>query len=150
MRVGQCGNTTLLVVAQREMNIVQAAGLMREYHVGALIVVDNDDDGPAPVGIVTDRDLVVEVLAAGAPPEQLTVADVMSNRVLTADEDEDVLDALERMRRGGVRRMPVIDASGRLCGVISADDILQCLADAIVGLPQLFRQQREQEARRRQ
>jgi CBS domain-containing protein len=148
MRVGECCNTTV-VVAQRRTGIAEAAKLMREYHVGTLVVVESDDGEPHPVGMVTDRDLVIEVLAEDAPVGSLTVGDIMSQDIVTAGAGDDLLDTLDRMRAEGLRRMPVVDAAGALAGILSVDDALELLAEAIGRVPRLVRGQQDREAQRR-
>jgi CBS domain-containing protein len=102
-----------------------AAGLMRERHVGALLVVE----GSRPVGIVTDRDIVVAVIAVpGARPEGIRVCDVMPQRLVTARDSDGVFEALQKMAHDGVRRLPVVDAQGNLVGIVTSDDILRALA----------------------
>jgi predicted transcriptional regulator len=130
MRVADCCNKDV-VVADHGANIQELARIMREFHVGDLVVVEPVDGGARPVGIVTDRDLVVEVLAQDVPVDEVTVDDVMSPNVATAREDDDVLDTLNRMRELGVRRMPVVDARGMLTGIITVDDLLELVAESI-------------------
>ncbi|WP_129774902.1 CBS domain-containing protein [Peristeroidobacter soli] len=102
--------------------ITDAARLMREHHVGFLIVHRLGDDLRRPIGVLTDRDMVVEVLAKKIDPEALRVDDVMTRDPLVAREDEDVSDLLQAMRLNGVRRVPVVDSRGALTGVIAIDD----------------------------
>jgi CBS domain-containing protein len=101
---------------------------MHQRSVGTLIVVDDSQD---PVGIVTDRDLVVRVLADRKDPEETLVGDVMSRRPATALEDTPIEIALERMAAGGFRRMPVVDHSGKLVGLVTLDDILLLVGDEL-------------------
>ena len=148
MRVGEyCG--AVVAVAHRDTSVTGAAQLMRKYHVGALVVVDDTAPRPRPVGMVTDRDLVVEVLAGEANAEQLTVGDVMSADLATAQWDESLTPVLERMCAQGVRRMPGGDETGALAGVISVDDVLEPLVEALAQIPAVVRGQRYQEAERR-
>lgn len=114
-----------VVVAIKSEGIVDAARRMRTLHVGDLVVVDPTPAGPVPVGIVTDRDIVVEVVA-GAPDhiDYLLVGDVMTANVVTAREDISVAAALKTMEVHGVRRLPLVDASGVLTGILTLDDIL--------------------------
>lgn len=148
MRVGEYCNREV-IVAERTTGVVEAARLMRRYHVGNLVVVERERSGNRPVGIATDRDLVVEVLAQDAPPAQLALDDVMSAHLATALEDDDVLDTLRRMRALGVRRMPVVDGRGLLIGILAVDDLLDLMAGSlheIVGL--IAREVRTEERRR--
>jgi CBS domain-containing protein len=95
---------------------------MREHHVGFLVVHQLGDDLRRPIGVVTDRDLVVQVMAKRADPEALKVDDVMTRQPLIAIESEDLSDLLQAMRLGGVRRVPVVDVRGALTGVVAIDD----------------------------
>ncbi len=104
-----------------QAGIVEVARIMREQHVGSVVVVD---ERGAPCGIVTDRDLVVEVLAMEADTGSLRVADIMSPNPVTVSEDMDMDDALASMRMAGVRRAPVVDDEGLLSGLVSVDDML--------------------------
>lgn len=114
-----------------------AAQRMRERHVGYLVVVEpifqgaepQGRYGQRPIGVLTDRDLVVSVLSSGTDPRTLKVEDVMTARPVTAREGEDVADALLKMRSIGVRRLPVVSTQGALVGILALDDIL----DSIVG-----------------
>jgi CBS domain-containing protein len=89
------------------------------------------------VGVVTDRELVVKVLAEGVDPETLTAGDLMTRRVVTAIETEPVHEAIARMRAEGVRRLPVVGADGGLVGVLSADDVGELLAEELTGLARI-------------
>ncbi|MDR3419574.1 MAG: CBS domain-containing protein [Nevskia sp.] len=148
MRVGECCNRAV-VVARRNTGITQAAQLMREFHVGTLVVVDSDGERARPAGMVTDRDLVMEVLAECAPVDSLTVGDIMTSDILTARLSDELLDTLDRMGEGGVRRVPVVDSDGGLAGILSVDDVLGMLADAVGRVPRLVRCQLDSEAVRR-
>lgn len=99
----------------------EAARKMRAHHVGCVVVVDPDGK---PLGIVTDRDIVVEAVAAGIDPATLTVGEVMSRDPVTIEAGAELGWALKVMRDRGVRRLPVVDGSGRACGLVALDDIL--------------------------
>ncbi len=122
MRVADiCTRCTVNVGMSESVRV--AAELMRKRHVGSLVVIGDSGNGCDPLGILTDRDIVLAVTAAGADPESLTVGDVMTRSPATCADDDDLFDAIGTMRTRGVRRLPVIDAEGRLAGVISVDDI---------------------------
>ena len=109
----------------RTTRISEAARLMRQHHTGDLVIVDTPDADRVPVGILTDRDIVVEVLATGLDPTETTVAQVMSARVVVASGTEDASAAMDRMRQHGVRRLPVVDHDGTLMGIVTLDDLLR-------------------------
>jgi CBS domain-containing protein len=134
----------------RETTISAAARLMREHHAGDLVVIDNMDEEREPVGIVTDRDIVVEVLARGRDPGKSTVGEVMSQQLVIASGSEDVSQALQRMVAHGVRRIPVVDDEQYVVGIVSLDDMLRVHAEQATSLAQVVskEQSREQRARR--
>ena len=108
-------------------SVREAAELMRTRHVGALVVVDQPNGERIPVGMVTDRDIVLAVVAPGVNVEALTVGDVMTKPVVTCSEDQDLFAAIELMRERGVRRLPVLNAKGGLAGIVAADDIYNAI-----------------------
>jgi CBS domain-containing protein len=105
-----------------------AAEMMRKRHVGALVVVDQQNGERIPIGIITDRDIVVAVVAPGIGAETVTVGDVMTRHVATCAASQELFDAIEIMRVRGVRRLPVVNAIGSLSGMVAADDIYGALA----------------------
>ena len=117
-----------VVVAPKTETIVDAARRMRISHVGDLVVIEKRNGRSFPVGIVTDRDIVVSVVA-GDPDHinSLLVSDVMSDDLVTAREQESVEVALKKMEEHGVRRLPIVDAGGALTGILTLDDVLQYL-----------------------
>jgi CBS domain-containing protein len=133
-----------------DISVTAAARLMREHHTGDLVVIDNADEEREPVGIVTDRDIVVEVLAQGRDPDQTKVGDIMSKQLVIASESEDAFQALQRMVAHGVRRIPVVDDEQCVQGIVTLDDMLRVHAEAANSLVQIVSkgQTREQRARR--
>lgn len=122
-----------------DMSALDIAKIMRSDHVGDLVVVEYRGGDPVPVGIVTDRDLVIKVMAMGLDPKHVTVADVMSRNLVTAYEGE-VLDvAMRRMRGSGVRRVPLVDSAGILVGIVSLDDIVNLLGSTLTDVSQVGR-----------
>ena len=112
-------------------------------------MVDDDEAKPAPLGIVTDRDIVVEVLGNGLDPATTTVGSIIRTPVVIAHDGEDASQALERMSAHGVRRMPVVSAAGTLVGIITADDILKRLAADANLLAQIVSREQTREERSR-
>jgi CBS domain-containing protein len=127
MTTGEICRRDVVVAPKTEM-IVDAAKRMRTSHVGDLVVIENRNGRHLPVGIVTDRDIVVSVVA-GDPDHinYLLVSDVMSNDLVTAREHDSIEAALKKMEEHGVRRLPIVDADGMLVGILTLDDILQYL-----------------------
>jgi len=132
MRAGELCIRTV-VTAFPDESVVDAARRMADYQVGDLIVVDALGDGGAhPIGIVTDRDLVVRVLTrTDCVPSQTKITEVMRKEVVTASEDDDVEHVLASLRRHNVRRMPVVDQRGVLQGIITIDDIVGWMAEQL-------------------
>lgn len=145
MAVGEICNR-VVVVAERTLPVPEAARLMRQKHVGDLVVVDTDGGTCKPVGIVTDRDIVLEVVAAGVDPDTLCVGDIMGPEVANVRESDGVFETVRAMRDRGVRRMPVVDGDGALVGILTLDDLLGLLADEMTALATLVSQERQREA----
>jgi len=122
------------VCCARSATAAVAAQLMRDHHVGDLIVVDDITEERYVVGVVTDRDLVVQVMSCGLAPALVKISDLIRAPVIIARESEDLSTALERMRSHGVRRLPIVDEHERLAGVITLDDLLRIFADEVAGM----------------
>jgi CBS domain-containing protein len=122
---------------------------MRQFHVGAVIVIDKADGRTVPVGIVTDRDLVVEVMATELDETVITVGDIMAPDVFTVKESTASSEAIELMRRKTIRRLPVVDESGELTGMLTLDDALQLLSEELLDLAKLVRYEQKKETRHR-
>jgi len=144
MRIGKIC-TVRTIVCTLDESIQGAALLMRQHHVGDLVVVQVRDGEKIPVGILTDRDIVVSVIALGLDPASLEVGDVMSDDLFTTDESEDVYELIERMRVRGIRRVPVVNRDGALSGIVSADDLLEFLAQEMGELSRIASHQQSQE-----
>jgi len=121
-----CSREVVTVLRSTALN--EAARLMRERHVGCLVVVDEGPEGRFVAGILTDRDIVTAVVAREVSPLMLRVADVMSSDVATISEDASLHQAIALVERRGVRRLPVVASGGALVGLLAADDLLRQLA----------------------
>ena len=128
-------------------DVADAAKLMRDQHVGDLIVTELRGGQTVPIGILTDRDIVVGVIAKRVAPDTVTVGDAMTRNVLTVREDAGLEFALREMRRHGVRRAPVVRANGGLVGVLAFDDVVQHLAVQLGRLADLIRLEQDTEAK---
>jgi CBS domain-containing protein len=117
--------TKPVVTASAQMTVEQAARVMRSKNVGALVVVN----AGRPVGMLTDRDVTVEVVATGMDPDTARVGDVMHKRPITIREDLGIFDAARVFAKTGVRRLPVVTKSGALVGVIAVDDLIMLLGN---------------------
>lgn len=135
------------ISARRDFSLLEAAGLMRNNHVGCVVVVEESADGIArPIGILTDRDIVVGVLAQTDRQLHLVrVDDVMTVNPVIAKASDDLSDTLMTMRANGVRRVPVVSEDGGLVGVLSFDDLLDYVEDAVRDLARLVTRERRRE-----
>jgi predicted transcriptional regulator len=147
-RVAEVCNREVVVV-ERSASILDAARLMRDFHVGDLVVVESRDGHRVPVGILTDRDIVIEIIAKEVAMASVTVQDIMSFDLVTVRESDDLLDILPLMRQRGVRRVPVVDAQRALIGILAVDDILELLAEEMGELARLVGREQARERTRR-
>lgn len=118
-----------VVTASMDATAAGLARLMKAEAVGSVVVVS----GEKPVGIVTDRDLVLYVMAAGLAPEEVPGRDVMSEELFTVDTDADVFAVAGKMNDAGVRRVPVVE-DGTLVGIVTLDDLVVVLANELGNL----------------
>lgn len=146
MKVGDyCKRGAVTVGAAAD--VVTVCKVMREEHVGFLVVVDESNPLRAPLGVITDRDIVMQVCAKEVDPRAVTAADVMTRQPLTAREDDDFNELLQGMRIAGIRRVPVVSASGALVGVIALDDALDVITGLVCDLCGAVRNEVRQERR---
>jgi CBS domain-containing protein len=148
MTVGQICNR-VVVFAFRNTPLPDAAKLLRENHIGSLVIVDESDRGRIPVGMLTDRDIAIAVVAQALDPRTLTAGEVMSGELVTANEQDDMLDTLQRMRRRGVRRVPVLTAAGALAGIVTLDDLLELVAEQLGDVVKAIATEQSRETRTR-
>jgi len=134
-----------VVVAPRETSVWEAAKLMRHHHVGDIVVTAPVNGHRAPVGIVTDRDIVIEVLAPDLDAKTLTVGDIMGPELTTVKEDEGIFETIQAMRANAVRRAPVVDGNGVLVGIVSVDDMVELLAQELGDLAKLINREQKEE-----
>ena len=128
MNAGELCNRDV-VFAYRGTRLVEAAKLMREHHVGSLVVVVDRLSERVPVGIITDRDIVLAVVARELDARSLSVGDVLGGDLLTVREQDSMADVLRVMRQRGVRRVPVVTHSGALAGILTLDDLIDIFAE---------------------
>ncbi len=148
MTIGEICNRNV-VCATRDTTVVEAANLMRRHHVGDLLVVEGTEGQGAPIGIVTDRDIVVEVVAPGLDAKGIRLGDLLTDSLVTVEERKTCVDTVRLMAAKGVRRMPVVDAAGILVGIITIDDLLPHLATPLVELSELAGRGRQREMQTR-
>lgn len=144
MSVGDFCNRDVVTIGAGA-SVRDAAELMRTLHVGDLVVVESRDEQRVPIGVVTDRDIVVEILAEDVDPRDVAVGDFMSGQIVTANEDDDIMGVIELMRTEGVRRVPVVDGGGVLVGIVAVDDLIDSLAEMLHGISGVVRRERYKE-----
>ncbi|MEK0436016.1 MAG: hypothetical protein RL369_2065 [Pseudomonadota bacterium] len=139
-----------VVCCEPDAPIAEVAALMRRHHVGDVVVVDNQQDGArVPIGIVTDRDILVETLALDVDPKMFSAAELMSSPVTTVQEDANLNEALGVMRGKKIRRLPVVNRAGGLFGMITSDDVINLIASELAMVAGLIVEQPIRESRLR-
>lgn len=138
-----------VITLERNSTIAQAAKLMRQHHVGAVIVVEMKEGRRSPVGVVTDRDIVVELVATELDPDVITVGDIMVHTLVSISEKSGLLEAIRLMADKGVRRLPVTDEKGALVGIVALDDMLLLLTKELGALSKLVEREQKNEAKKR-
>jgi len=144
MLAGEYCNRDVVVVGKSE-SIIKAAKLMRQHHVGDVLVVEPRNGERVPVGILTDRDIVVELVAEGEKLDDFVIHDVMSYKLITSNEEDDLMVTIKRMRINGVRRMPIVNQAGGLVGILSLDDILDVIAEQLMDVDQIIANEHDKE-----
>jgi CBS domain-containing protein len=147
MRTGDVCRTQV-VTAPPTAALPEVAKLMRRHHVGSVVVVDAND-AKKPLGIVTDRDIVVEVVATGQDVRTITAGEIMSAPLVTGLDTDDASWTLKVMRDRGVRRLPVLDAGGAMIGIVALDDLLNAASATLVDVVQAIGTERVVEAAHR-
>lgn len=142
-----------VITAAPNDDLIAAAHLMREKHVGYLVVSEASgptEQGSRVVGVLTDRDIVVSVLAREVDARTLKVGDVMTRDPLLIEEGQSIEAVLRHMREAGVRRVPVVDRRGTLTGVLSIDDVLERIAEQLINIAGSIRNEQRMERAVRQ
>jgi len=148
MSAGEYCNREVVVVERSEA-VREAVRLMREHHVGSVVVVEKRGDQATPIGILTDRDIVIEVLAEDVDPAGVNIGDIMTAEPVTVQQSATLLESLEVMRQHGVRRLLVVDDKDHLLGVLAVDDILELLGEQIGAVVALIGAEQNHERQRR-
>jgi CBS domain-containing protein len=114
-----------IVCVDVNTKVLEATEMMEEMNVGSVVVIQND----RPVGIVTDRDVVLRVVNKKLNPAECSVGDIMSLEVVTLKQSTGLYDALEQIKESGssVRRFPIVDENGAIKGIITLDDVIYLL-----------------------
>lgn len=138
MSVGTICNREV-VIAAKESSVSEAAKLMREYHVGNVIVTENRNGLNYPVGVVTDRDIVIKLIAKDIDIDAVDVGIIMAEELVVAKESDNLIDTVKKMCSKGVRRLPVVDEAGALVGILAMDDLIDLFAEQLRDLAGLIR-----------
>jgi predicted transcriptional regulator len=148
MKVGEyCKRAVVAIAASADA--AEAAKLMRSEHVGFLIVYREGDSMQRPVGVLTDRDLVLGVMARDVDPHAITADDVMTRQPLIANESDQLSDMLQAMRLAGIRRVPVVDVRGALVGIMAIDDAIDVVTGLMCDIAGSIKSEQRQEWRAR-
>ena len=134
--------TRHVVTVTRDATVVDASKAMREHHIGSVVVVEEHDGRKRPIGVVTDRDIALEVVALAIAPGTLKVGEIIQRPLASVSEDAGYAEAVRLMSVTGVRRMPVVDGAGNLVGIITLDDVLRQLVAPLVALSDLVARER--------
>lgn len=148
MSAGEYCNRDVVIVLKTEP-VREAIQLMRKHHVGDVVVVETLEDTMVPVGILTDRDIVLELLAEGVDLDAVSIGDVMSYELVTVTENTKLIDTVKIMRDKGVRRIPVINEAGGLEGLLSVDDLLELVAEQLADIVGLISKEQARESKSR-
>ena len=125
--------TSVVAVVEPETAALVVAQLMRTHHIGALVVVEAGEQNK-PVGILTDRDLVLELMAEGLDPAVFTAGDIMSVDLVLARPEMDAMEAVQLMKTHRLRRLVIVDEAGRLVGIVTMEDVLELLTRELANL----------------
>jgi len=125
--------TSQVAVVEPETTALMVSKLMRKHHVGALVVVEAGG-GNRPIGIVTDRDLVLELMSEGLDPEIFTAGDIMSVDLVLGHPEMDAMEAVQLMKLHRLRRLVIADKNGSLAGIVAMEDLLVLLTRELADL----------------
>lgn len=138
-----------VVSCASDSTALHAARLMRQHHVGDVVVVEDIETDQSPIGVVTDRDIVIEVLGKELDAGRVTLRQIMRAPAVIAGLSEDLTRVMERMKSHGVRRIPVVDDSSKLIGILCLDDLLKRLAADAATIAGVIASEQDRERRTR-
>lgn len=136
-----------VVIVQRNETALEAAKLMRQHHVGDVLVVEDRNGIRIPVGIVTDRDLIMEIMAPELDGTVITVGDIMAQQLVSVKGSTGIFEAIQYMRQKAVRRLPIVNEDGGLIGILTLDDLLELLSEELLEIAKLVRNEQQKETR---
>lgn len=123
-----------VATAREDQTVREAARLMQERNVGCIVITRED----RPIGILTDRDIALRVVAEGKDPDTFKVKEVMTTNLITARDSIGVWELVELMREHAIRRMPIVSGEGKLAGIVTLDDLFELFAEEMFGLGQVI------------
>lgn len=138
-----------IITIQQDDTVLQATKMMRQFHVGAVVVIVEKNGKCVPVGMLTDRDVVVDVVAPELDPNVITVGDIMVSKLVVVDEDAGLFEAIQLMSSKGVRRLPVVRKNGELIGIVTLDDLFVLMAKEFGHFAKLFNRGQKNESSKR-
>ena len=148
MTIGAICNKEVITM-KRDSTVLHAASLMRQYHVGDVVIIEDHKGKIVPIGIVTDRDIVVELVATELDCKVMTTGDIMAKNLTVINESNGISETIQLMASKGIRRIPVVDNDGALVGIVTFDDLLALLAKEFNALVKLLpREQKNEETKR--
>lgn len=137
MTIGKIGKHKV-IVASVDCTILEVAKLMKKHNVGDIVIVESKNE---PIGIITDRDIIIKMVADEVNPKDMTASDIMSNDLLVLKEYQSIQEALDMMCAKGVRRAPIINEANTLTGIVSADDLALLISDEMESYGKMIRKQ---------
>ena len=139
-----------VVIGQELEHVTEVARRMREHHVGSVVIVQQSAQGPTPIGVLTDRDIVLGLVAVDPSYlERAIVKDLLPGKLVTVGEDASLYEVIVRMRSHGIRRLPVVSDAGTLVGIIAFDDLVVHLGEELQRLGSLIEREVDSESKRR-
>jgi len=136
-----------VITVTKDCTLVKAAALMADNHIGNLIVVDDVKQKLTPIGLITDRDIAVKAVGKGRNVESTTVEEIMNKDLIVAHEFDGIYDVIEVMKNHGVNRIPIVDGSENLVGILTSADLLDVVTDELAGLASLGERQKNREGK---
>ena len=149
MFIGELCNRDV-IIAEKSASILSIAQLMRNHHVGSIVITETQGDCEIPAGIITDRDLVIEIMAKDIDMDSVTAGDIMTSDLATVKESQHIWDTVQLMCQKGIRRMPVVNDENVLIGIITVDDLLDVLISELENISKLVLTEQKKEKRLRQ
>lgn len=127
-----------VITAPHDALVSDVAKLMKQYNIGDIVVVDNKN---SPLGIITDRDIAVKIVADEVDSKQVSAADIMSSDLLILKEYQDIQEAIDMMSAKNIRRAPIVDENNQLCGIVSVDDLIMQFAEGLQSIARIIYKQ---------